>query len=279
MEAADEGLDTRSVGVCTRTLLPPRPDALLLIVVDAQHDELANDRAAQAGNSAASAKASVCASSRRATPSFVLKPLFAVEPTHAVYTPTYQPYPPVCEINIKMFARSALSALVAVAFASSALASACARNYTVQAGEYCDLISAAKNVSTYQLAVINSDAINTECTNLQPGQNICLGTQGEDCNTTYVVQPDDTCDGIMQAQALNATIFFANNPQLKPEVNPDCTNLYIGEVVCTAKSVLVPPAPANGQIPATTIPASAQPASPTVGGDDDDLPFCDEIDD
>ncbi|KAA1477848.1 hypothetical protein DENSPDRAFT_845056 [Dentipellis sp. KUC8613] len=161
----------------------------------------------------------------------------------------------------------AASALVALAFASC--------NYTVQAGEYCDLISAAKNVSTYQLAVVNADAVNAECTNLQPGQNLCLGTQGEDCSTTYVVQPDDTCDAVMQAHAINSTILYANNPQ----IDAQCANLYIGEVLCTANSVLVPPAPANGQIPATTIPASAQPASPTVNGDDEDLPFCDEIDD
>lgn len=45
----------------------------------------------------------------------------------------------------------------------------CNRSYTVQAGDFCDGISAAQNVSTYQLATVNP-VINPTCTNLFVGQ-------------------------------------------------------------------------------------------------------------
>jgi len=140
----------------------------------------------------------------------------------------------------------------------SAQGSNCTRSYTVQPGDICDSISAANNVSTYQLAVVNDDTINVECNNLNPGATICLGWTGEDCSTTYVVQLDDTCDDIAYAHNINETIFSQNNPQL----NEECTNLYVGEVVCTASTVLVPPMPASGTVPASQIPATATPALP-----------------
>lgn len=49
---------------------------------------------------------------------------------------------------------------------------------------------------------------------------------GEDCTTTYVIQANDTCDQITASHAINSTMLYANNPQ----INVDCTNLYIGEV-------------------------------------------------
>lgn len=39
----------------------------------------------------------------------------------------------------------------------------------------------------YQLAVVNNGIINDDCTNLIPGQKICLGYEGEDCTTVYGV--------------------------------------------------------------------------------------------
>ncbi|KAF8123012.1 hypothetical protein EV363DRAFT_791836 [Boletus edulis] len=140
----------------------------------------------------------------------------------------------------------------------SAQGSACTRYYTVQPGDICDKISAQNNVSTYQLAVVNDNIIDPECDNLNPGSSICLGWTGEDCSTTYVVQLDDTCDDIAYAYNINETIFWDNNPQL----NQDCTNLYVGEVVCTAPTVIVPPLPASGTVPASQIPATATPALP-----------------
>lgn len=84
--------------------------------------------------------------------------------------------------------------------------------------------------SSYQLAVVNSNVIDPACDNLVPGESICLGWEGEDCTDTYVVNLGDDCDDVAYAFNLNSTIFNANNPQL----NEDCTNMYIGEVSFSA---------------------------------------------
>ncbi|KAF8650729.1 hypothetical protein AX16_005102 [Volvariella volvacea WC 439] len=155
-------------------------------------------------------------------------------------------------------------ALTAAIFAAPLLArtvsagSSCLRSYTVKEGDICDSISAAKSVSTYQLAVINEDIINSQCTNLVPGSSICLGYEGEDCSTTYVVRRDDTCEGIQAAHGINSTILYLNNPQ----INEACDNIYIGEVLCVAGQVIVPPAPAGYEPPAAVIPVTATPAHP-----------------
>lgn len=97
----------------------------------------------------------------------------------------------------------------------------------------------------------------------------------------------DTCDAIAAAKNVNTTLLHENNPQ----INPDCTNIYIGEVLCVASSVIIPP-PVSGK-PFPPMPSTATPAVPTNtpppsnnnnnGGDDnnddddDDLPYCDEL--
>ena len=68
------------------------------------------------------------------------------------------------------------------------------------------------------------------CHNLQVGQVLCLGTKDEDCTTTRVVESGDSCDSIMQAASINSTVLYHNNPQL----DADCTNLYVGEVRISA---------------------------------------------
>lgn len=165
-----------------------------------------------------------------------------------------------------MFSK-AIAAILALPFVAQFVsAQTCTRTYTAQAGDICDSISAANNVSTYQLAVVNVGIIDDACDNLVVGQSYCLGWQGQDCTTTYVVKQYDYCDLISAAAGINNTILYENNPQ----INEDCTNIYIGEVLCTAGAVQVPPAP-SGTTPATTIPATATPANP-----DDGLPWCDE---
>ncbi|KAF8581894.1 carbohydrate-binding module family 50 protein [Ramaria rubella] len=162
---------------------------------------------------------------------------------------------------------------------SQALPSNCARTYNVVEGDTCDAISAANNASTYQLAVVNNPTIDATCSNLAINQKICLGTTGEDCQTTYVVAPNDTCNDITSRIGVNATILYANNPQIDSE----CTNLYVGQVLCTLGSVRVPPAPANMPVSSVSVApgtATAAPApSQTPAGDDDDLPWCDDPND
>ena len=147
-------------------------------------------------------------------------------------------------------------------------AQACARNYTVQPGDFCDAISAAQNVSTYvnhfypfscffcetdllcrfQLASVNKATIDPTCDNLRVGevspvsqkilfvgsdlffilivQVICLGLVGQDCTTVHVVQNGDSCPTIASQANITKEQLLVDNPN----VNPNCTNIYPGEV-------------------------------------------------
>jgi LysM repeat protein len=91
--------------------------------------------------------------------------------------------------------------------------------------------------SSWQLATVNTGSINGDCTNLIPGQTICLGLKPEeDCSTTYTVAIGDTCENIASNNALNSTILYLNNPQ----INDDCSNIYIGEVSFSSQFFLAP---------------------------------------
>ncbi|KIY66403.1 carbohydrate-binding module family 50 protein [Cylindrobasidium torrendii FP15055 ss-10] len=137
--------------------------------------------------------------------------------------------------------------------ANTALAGSCVRSYTVKEGDICDSISAAKNVSTYQLATINKGYIDNACSNLQPDDEICIGYEGEDCDQTYVVKADDTCEAVANAASIDLATLLNNNPN----VLADCSNLYIGEVLAVCSEVIVPPAngSANTAVPTTATPA------------------------
>lgn len=155
---------------------------------------------------------------------------------------------------------SKVVAVAALFYAQSAYATpSCARSYTVQPGDWCDTISANKNVSTYQLAVTNIDKIDKTCSNLIPGDSLCLGFTGQDCTTTYIIQANDRCDVIAANHGLNTTMLFLNNPQ----INADCDNIYVGEVLCVAGGVAVPTLPAGKPVPAATPPPGAVPANPS----------------
>ena len=64
------------------------------------------------------------------------------------------------------------------------------------------------------------------CQNLEIGWNLCLGFEGSDCETTYVVAPNDTIESIAEKYSTNSSTVLANNPQLED----DSSNLYIGQV-------------------------------------------------
>jgi len=183
--------------------------------------------------------------------------------------------------------------LVAQALVSRAATPQCARHYTVVEGDTCDSISHKESVSTFQLATVNP-VINAACSNLMPGQSLCLGTQGEDCTDVVVVQSGDTCDSIAECAGVNATILLHNNPN----INTQCTNIYVGEVLCVLSEVRAPPPSGNMPIPSPASgfgTATAAPVPPhttafapaqtstvdsthTNNGGDDNLPFCDEMD-
>ncbi|KAF9644270.1 hypothetical protein BDM02DRAFT_3122200 [Thelephora ganbajun] len=170
-----------------------------------------------------------------------------------------------------MFFRS----FVAAAIVTLVAAGPCVRDYIVKDGDICDKISTAQGVSTYQLGVINNGIIDNECSNLTPNLKICLGYLGEDCTTVYTVARGDTCEAIAAAHNVNVTLLHENNPQ----INPGCGNIYIGEVLCVASKVIVPP-PAVGKsfpMPSTAMPAVPSKTPQPVANDEEDLPWCDEL--
>ncbi|KAK0217014.1 hypothetical protein IW262DRAFT_1438680 [Armillaria fumosa] len=211
-----------------------------------------------------------------------------------------------------MFSYKALSfAVVALPFVARSVVAHCNRQYTIQEGDICDSISAANNVSTYQLATINAGYIDSACSNLQIGATICLGYLNEDCSDTYVVEAEDTCEEIADGFSIDEATLYNNNPN----INDKCTNIYVGEVLCVASTIAVPPvtsstatlvtsstvipvttstpAPVTTVTYATTSSSSAASAATSSAstddgdddddgddeddGDDDDLPWCDEL--
>jgi len=148
-----------------------------------------------------------------------------------------------------------ISALFTLLFSSSALvvaqslSSSCTRTYTAQSGDYCNLISQEHNVSTYQFAVANYQTINDGCTNLHVNQTYCLGLTGADCQSTYTVVAGDYCYAIGAKFGVNTTMLLVNNPQILS----DCSNIYVGEVLCISNSTIVTPAPAGWTLPGSDL--------------------------
>ncbi|KAF8878010.1 hypothetical protein CPB84DRAFT_1852478 [Gymnopilus junonius] len=68
------------------------------------------------------------------------------------------------------FKSLAIVALGAMLTGAQSLPANCSRTYTVQSGDFCDKISASQNVSTYQLATVNSGIIDPLCDNLFVGE-------------------------------------------------------------------------------------------------------------
>ena len=76
---------------------------------------------------------------------------------------------------------------------------------------------------------MNAGIINADCTNLFPGEELCLGITGQDCEVTPVVVSGDSCFSISQIAGTTTDIILANNPN----VDAACDNIYPGEVrVC-----------------------------------------------
>ncbi|KAI0066417.1 hypothetical protein BV25DRAFT_1835480 [Artomyces pyxidatus] len=138
-----------------------------------------------------------------------------------------------------MFSTQNLLAIAMVAVTAavyggvSAQTSNCARTYTVISGDTCDIISAKENVSTFQLATVNSAIVDPACDNLAVGEVLCLGIVGQDCNITDVVQSGDSCGLITDATGIPLSTLLTNNPN----INTDCSNIYPGEVLCTSSQV------------------------------------------
>ncbi|KAF7305678.1 hypothetical protein HMN09_00821500 [Mycena chlorophos] len=107
----------------------------------------------------------------------------------------------------------------------------CTKAYTVVSGDTCFAIEAKENVSDATLHALNP-GINSECTNLQIGEVLCISTNSTSlsCGTTYTVVGGDTCFEIENKEGISDSTLHS----LNPSINSDCTNLEVGEVLCIA---------------------------------------------
>ncbi|KAI0329340.1 hypothetical protein GY45DRAFT_1325117 [Cubamyces sp. BRFM 1775] len=109
----------------------------------------------------------------------------------------------------------------------------CSRFFEVSPGDTCDGISAQTSTPSFQLLLDNPGVINAACSNLMPGEILCLGVVGQDCTDVHVVQPGDVCVNIANEAGILLSTLLANNPN----VNSACSNLHVGEVLCTANEI------------------------------------------
>ena len=104
---------------------------------------------------------------------------------------------------------------------------ACNAAYTVKAGDTCNSISIAHNVSTFDLLYENG--LEGFCANFpSAGRRLCLPHQ---CNI-YTVQPNDTCYGITQTSGNAFTVSQIISWNIN--LNRDCSNLdqLVGSQLC-----------------------------------------------
>ncbi|KAK4032564.1 hypothetical protein C8A01DRAFT_20367 [Parachaetomium inaequale] len=130
----------------------------------------------------------------------------------------------------------------------------CVSLYTIQAGDTCNSIALAQNVSTF--AVYGSHGI-TDCSNLPAGSKLCLLGQ---C-LLHQVHETDTCDSIIAGASITVSpsMFVAWNPN----IDAVCSNLHrlVGMYICLSRPVgLLTP---NITVPDATAPATAT-AWPTI---------------
>lgn len=126
----------------------------------------------------------------------------------------------------------------------------CVSLYTIQAGDTCNSIALAQNVSTF--AVYGSHGI-TDCSNLPAGSKLCLLGQ---C-VLHQVQETDTCDSIIAGAGITVSpsMFVAWNPN----INAVCSNLWtlVGMYICLSR-------PAGLLTPNITLPDATAPATATA---------------
>ncbi|KAJ7171631.1 hypothetical protein C8R43DRAFT_20465, partial [Mycena crocata] len=111
---------------------------------------------------------------------------------------------------------------------ASASPTSCTKFTTVQPGDSCDAIAQRSAVSIYNLQHINPTI---PCSGLISGQAICIDSPLVNCSAVYTV--DGTEGGCSNIAAAHG-IAFPTLVDLNPNINSGCTNIYVGEVLCTA---------------------------------------------
>ncbi|PSS37404.1 hypothetical protein PHLCEN_2v768, partial [Hermanssonia centrifuga] len=63
---------------------------------------------------------------------------------------------------------------------------------------------------------------------------LCLGITGQDCDVVQVVEDGDSCAVIAGNAGVELSVLLANNPN----VNSECSNIYVGEPATPATAFL-----------------------------------------
>ncbi|KAJ8081772.1 hypothetical protein PM082_007618 [Marasmius tenuissimus] len=136
------------------------------------------------------------------------------------------------------FLHLTLFSFVLVAQALVPRGATCTQQYTVQAGDSCNTIEKNFKIASGTVRSLNS-LVNPQCTNLYPGQSLCLSTSssgssgsggggGTSCSQTYTVQLGDSCSKIEKNFGLSAGSVI----KLNFAINSQCTNMYPGQSLC-----------------------------------------------
>ncbi|KAF9068410.1 hypothetical protein BDP27DRAFT_823732 [Rhodocollybia butyracea] len=104
----------------------------------------------------------------------------------------------------------------------------CQATYTVVSGDNCVAIAAKFNVSDASLLAANPQ-VDEFCDNLNVGEQLCIPEPPTVCTQgQYTVVAGDTCISIGVQFNITATQLEAANS----EINANCSNLDVGEVLC-----------------------------------------------
>ena len=141
--------------------------------------------------------------------------------------------------------------------AASSSSSQCTNSYVVKLGDYCTTIAASASLSFPSFIALNKPI---DCTNLQPGQVLCLARTGFNnypsyqCSSIYQIPMTlETCDVIAAKNSLSVSYLLFYNPGL------DCSNLQKGQEICIGTNFVT-----NSFSSSTTTPvASTVPQAPT----------------
>ncbi|KAI0479029.1 hypothetical protein GGR56DRAFT_358229 [Xylariaceae sp. FL0804] len=123
----------------------------------------------------------------------------------------------------------------------------CTATYSVVFGDDCDEIRDQFN-DTFTLAELYSwnPEIDEYCSNLAPGEVICVAADGSeipapgcpvpvepglvsDCDACYLVQEYDSCGAVAEASGISLADFYLWNPSLN---QTSCDNLIFGYNYC-----------------------------------------------
>ncbi|KAM7214751.1 hypothetical protein V8F06_009823 [Rhypophila decipiens] len=112
----------------------------------------------------------------------------------------------------------------------------CEKWYKIVSGDTCDKVAAKNKITTAQLSSWNN--VGTNCNGLQLGAYACVGVPGaatpmpnivSNCSRFSLVVSGDTCENI----ATKYFITVANFKKWNPYLNSQCSNLWLGALVCT----------------------------------------------